>query len=53
VKDQAEIYRYFVVRSSEPLPAGLFPTGRCAPLLVKAASDWSLFENVNCHVPSF
>lgn len=52
-KDQAEIYRYFVVRSSEPLPTGLFPAGRCAPVLVKSASDWSLFENVNCHVPSF
>jgi hypothetical protein len=50
-KDQAETYRYFIVRSSDPLPAGLFPTGRCAPTLVKAAADWSLFENVNCYAP--
>ena len=46
------MYRYFFVRSTQPLPPGLFPTGRCAPVLIKSAGDWSVFENVNCHVPS-
>jgi hypothetical protein len=47
----AEIYRYFFVRSAHPLPDGYFPDGRCKPMLLKAAGDWSVFENVNCHVP--
>lgn len=48
-RDQAEIYRYFFVRHTAPLPAAYFPEGRCKPVLLKAAGDWSLFENVNCH----
>ena len=48
-KNQAEIYRYFFVRRGTPLPPGYFPTDRCAPVLLKSADDWSVFENVNCH----
>lgn len=51
-RDQPEIYRYFFVRNSAPLPAGYFPAGRCAPGLVASAGAWSLYENVNCHVGS-
>jgi hypothetical protein len=46
----AEIYRYFFVRSTHALPDGYFPDGRCKPVLLKAAGEWSVFENVNCHV---
>jgi hypothetical protein len=48
-RDQAEIYRYFFVRHTAPLPAAYFPEGRCKPVLLKSAGDWSLFENVNCY----
>jgi hypothetical protein len=51
-KEQAEIYRYFFVRSTLPLPPGLFPSGRCRPALLKSAGSWSVFENVNCHSTS-
>jgi hypothetical protein len=47
----AEIYRYFFVRSARALPDGYFPDDRCKPMLLKAAGDWSVFENVNCHAP--
>lgn len=49
MRDQAEIYRYFFVRHSAPLPATYFPEGRCKPVLLKSAGEWSLFENVNCY----
>lgn len=52
-KDDAEIYRYFFVRRDTPLPPGFFPSGKCRPVLVKSAGNWSLFENVNCHRASF
>ncbi len=48
VEDQAELYRYFFVRSSQPLAPGFFPAGRCQPILLKSAGDWSVFENTNC-----
>ena len=48
-RDQAGIYRYFFVRHTAPLPPDYFPTDRCAPVLLKSAGPWSLFENVNCH----
>lgn len=47
--DQASVYRYFFVRHTAPLPQGYFPIGRCAPMLLKSAGAWSVFENVNCH----
>ena len=47
-RDDAAIYRYFFVRSLAPLPPGYFPTGRCAPVLLKSSGAWSVFENVNC-----
>ncbi len=47
-QDQAELYRYFFVRSPTPLPPDYFPAGRCAPVLLKVAGPWSLFENRNC-----
>jgi hypothetical protein len=47
----AENYRYFFVRRVGPLPDAFFPVGRCEPQLLKAADSWSVFENVNCHVP--
>jgi len=48
IRDDAALYRYFFVRSTAPLPPGYFPTGRCAPVLLKSAGAWSVFENVNC-----
>lgn len=48
-RDQATVYRYFFVRRPDPLPPGYFPAGRCAPVLLKSAGSWSVFENVNCH----
>ena len=48
-RDQAAAYRYFFVRRAGPLPAGYFPAGRCAPVPLKSAGNWSVFENVNCH----
>jgi hypothetical protein len=50
-RDGAQIYRYFFVRRSIPLPQGYFPSGRCAPVLLKSAGPWSVFENVSCHLP--
>jgi hypothetical protein len=47
----AENYRYFIVRNAHALPDGYFPDGHCKPILLKAAGSWSIFENVNCHVP--
>jgi hypothetical protein len=49
-RDEAWIYRYFFVRSTEPLPAGYFPTDRCKPVLVKSSGAGSVFENVNCRM---
>jgi hypothetical protein len=49
-RDDAALYRYFFVRHAAPLPPGYFPTGRCAPALLKSAGAWSVFENVNCHI---
>jgi hypothetical protein len=46
---QAEIYRYFFVRSTAPLLQGYLPMGRCEPVLLKSAGDWSVYENVSCH----
>jgi hypothetical protein len=51
-KDQAGIYRYFFVRTNDPLPPDFFPAGHCKPVLRKSAANWSLFENVNCYVPA-
>jgi hypothetical protein len=48
-KHQGEIYRYYFVRSIAPLRQDYFPTGRCAPVLLKSAGNWSLFENVRCY----
>jgi hypothetical protein len=48
-RDDAALYRYFFVRATAPLPPSYFPTGRCAPVLLKSAGAWSVFENVNCH----
>ena len=50
-RDQADLYRYFFVRRTTPLPPGYFPAGRCAPVLLKSAGSWSVFENVNCQSP--
>jgi hypothetical protein len=52
-KYQAEIYRYFFIRRSGPLPPGYFPTGRCEPVLLKSVDSWSVYENVNCYSASF
>lgn len=46
--DRAGIYRYFFVRSMEPVPPEYFPTDRCKPVLVKSSGPWSVFENVDC-----
>jgi hypothetical protein len=51
-RHQGETYRYFFVRTTEPLRHDYFPTGRCAPVLLKSAGKWSLFENANCYSPS-
>lgn len=51
-KDDAGIYRYFFVRTNDPLPPDFFPAGQCNPVLLKAAANWSLFENVKCFSPS-
>ena len=50
-RDQADLYRYFFVRRATPLPPGYFPAGRCAPVLLKSAGDWSVFENMKCKSP--
>ena len=50
-RSHAENYRYFIVRNSHALPDGYFPGDRCKPVLAKAAGNWSIFENVNCHAP--
>jgi len=47
-RDQAEIYRYFFVRRSAPLPQGYFPTGKCEPVLLETAGVWSVYENAKC-----
>ena len=47
-RDRLSVYRYFFVRSTEPLPPGYFPTDGCKPVLVKSSGAWSVFENVNC-----
>jgi hypothetical protein len=44
-QDHADQYRYFFVRNTAPLPAGLFNEARCPVHLVKSAGAWSLFEN--------
>lgn len=51
-RDQGEIYRYFFVRTNEPLRPDFFPKGRCKPVLRTSAGNWSLFENVSCYSPS-
>lgn len=48
-RDQMATYRYFFVRLAGRLPSGYFPAGRCAPVLLKSAGNWSVFENANCH----
>jgi hypothetical protein len=48
MRDHAGIYRYFFVRHEGPLPQGYFPSGQCAPRLLKSAGEWSVYENVNC-----
>ncbi len=47
-RDDVAIYRYFFVRHTAPLPPGYFPAGPCAPVPVKSAGAWSVFENANC-----
>jgi hypothetical protein len=47
-RDDAALYRYLFVRHTTPLRPGYFPAGRCAPVLLKSAGTWSVFENVNC-----
>jgi hypothetical protein len=49
---QAEIYRYFFVRHTAPLPETYFPAGPCKPVLIKSVGSWSVFENVNCYMAS-
>lgn len=44
-QDHVYQYRYFFVRSTAPLPAGLFDNAQCPVHLVKSAGAWSLFEN--------
>lgn len=51
-RDQAWIYRYFFVRRASPLPPAYFPTNRCAPVLLKAAGTWAVYENARCHEPA-
>ncbi|MBS0537907.1 MAG: hypothetical protein JSR47_04080 [Proteobacteria bacterium] len=45
-------YRYYFVRSEHPVPATYFAQGKCAPTLLKASGDWSVYENVHCHAPA-
>jgi hypothetical protein len=45
---QGRVYRYFFVRHTEPLPAGLFKNDECDVALVKEAGEWSLFERRSC-----
>lgn len=47
--DKMATYRYFFVRHAGPLPSTYFPAGRCAPVLLKSAGNWSVFENANCY----
>jgi hypothetical protein len=46
---EAATYRYFFVRTMTALPERYFPTGTCAPVLLKAAGSWAVYENVNCY----
>jgi len=41
-------YRYFFIRHSEPLPAGLFHGARCAPTLILQKGLWSIYERQAC-----
>jgi hypothetical protein len=45
---QGRNYRYFFVRSLEPLPEHLFDNDECRVVLVKQASEWYLFEKKEC-----
>ena len=44
-----EIYRYFLVRHTGPLPVRFFAsTGPCQVALLKAAGSWSVYETQQC-----
>ncbi len=45
---KGELYRYFFVRSDEPLPQGLFRGEACAPRLIWEQGEWQVFENLGC-----
>ncbi len=45
---QGRNYRYFFVRSVEPLPEDLFDNDECRVVLVKQAAEWYLFERKEC-----
>jgi hypothetical protein len=44
----ASIYRYFFVRHTAPVPAGLFDNDQCQVDLVRAEGDWALYERRSC-----
>jgi hypothetical protein len=44
----APAYRYYLIGGADEVPARFLPPGGCAPVLVKRAETWSLFESVKC-----
>ena len=44
----AQIYRYFFVRSSTPVTADYFANPHCTVALIAQADQWSLFERQSC-----
>lgn len=48
VRYDGERYRYFFVRSLQPISGRLFSGADCPPALIAAAGSWSLFEHRSC-----
>ncbi|SDI05697.1 hypothetical protein SAMN05216466_116140 [Paraburkholderia phenazinium] len=48
-KNQAQIYRYFFVRHTAPVPPALFNNDHCKVTLLKAEGHWAVYERHACH----
>lgn len=43
-----ELYRYFVIRHTEPIPADIFKGANCSPAKILQSGAWTLFERRGC-----
>ena len=47
-RHHGELYRYFVIRHTEPIPANIFQGAECRPAKVLRSGAWTLFERRDC-----